>query len=203
MLAGVQGEVDHHCGRGRGPFPGGSCSGLRRVEGLGQQAARPLPRGRRRGVRAAVAAAQDVTHRDPRRDRRVDPRASTITHPPRSRRGTGHDPLASRTPPRDQRVGLDDRPHPDPCRTGHPRTQETATVVLHPVRSRTAQRVLASRLHPLAPRRRHRHRDPDLARRPLPLRPVGHRPPARHRADRARHLPRRDHHPWTARLHTH
>ena len=33
-----------------------------------------------------------------------------------------------------------------------------------------------SGLHPLPARRRHRHRDPDLARRPLPLRPVRHRP---------------------------
>ena len=35
-----------------------------------------------------------------------------------------------------------------------------------------AQRVLAVRLHPLPARRRDRHRDPDLAGRPLPLRPV-------------------------------
>ena len=34
-----------------------------------------------------------------------------------------------------------------------------------------------------------RHRDPHLARRPLPLRPVRHRPPPRHRPDRADHLP--------------
>ncbi len=34
-----------------------------------------------------------------------------------------------------------------------------------------------------------RHRDPDLARRLLPLRPLGHRPPPGHRTDRAGHLP--------------
>ena len=38
---------------------------------------------------------------------------------------------------------------------------------------------------------RRRRRDPVLARRPRPPRPVGHRPPPRHRPDRGRHLPRR------------
>ena len=52
-----------------------------------------------------------------------------------------------------------------------------------------------SRLHPLPahPTRRQagaRLRDPDLARRPRPLRPVGDRSPPRHRTDRASHLPR-------------
>ncbi len=51
-----------------------------------------------------------------------------------------------------------------------------------------------SRLHPLPahpPRRptQRRHRDPDLARRLLPLRPLGHRPRPGHRPHRAGHLP--------------
>ena len=45
-----------------------------------------------------------------------------------------------------------------------PRADQAAEVVLPAVRRRAAQRVLAVRLHPLPARRRHRHRDPDLAR---------------------------------------
>ena len=59
---------------------------------------------------------------------------------------------------------LDHRPDPHPRRTRHPRTEEATTVVLHPLRSRPPQRVLAVRLHPLPPRGRDRHRDPLLAR---------------------------------------
>ena len=84
-----------------------------------------------------------------------------------------------------------DQPAPDPGRAGHPRAEEATEVLLHPVRSRAAQRDLAVRLHPLpAHRTGDRHRDHHLARRPLPLRPVRHRPPPGHRPDRARHLPR-------------
>ncbi|WP_157625853.1 helix-turn-helix domain-containing protein [Mycobacterium sp. 155] len=43
------------------------------------------------------------------------------------------------------------------------------------------RRMLAIRLHPLAPRRQHQHRNPQLARRPLPLRPALHRIPQSHR----------------------
>ncbi len=71
-------------------------------------------------------------------------------------------------------------------------------VVLHPLPSRPAQRDLAGRLHPLPPRRPQRRRDPLLARRPLPLRHLGHRPPPRHRPHRRRHVhqrPRRPRHP--------
>ena len=67
---------------------------------------------------------------------------------------------------------------PAPPRPRHPRAAQAAHVLLHPVRGRAAERVLAVRLHPLAARRRHRHRDLVLARRPLPLRPVRHRPRA-------------------------
>ena len=87
------------------------------------------------------------------------------------------------------------RPLPDPGRPGRPGAEEEAQVLLHPLPGRDAQRDLAGRLHPLPahPTRRptrRRHRDPDLARRPLPLRPLGHRPPPGHRPDRAGHLPR-------------
>ena len=91
-------------------------------------------------------------------------------------------------------------------RTGHPRTEEEAEVLLHPLPSRPAQRVLAGRLHPLpahpprGPTRR-RHRDPVLARRPLPLRPVRTRPPPSDRTNRARRVPQRHCHPRDPGLH--
>ena len=66
----------------------------------------------------------------------------------------------------------DDQPDPGPGRRGHPGPVQAAQELLHPVRSRAAQRDLAVRLHPLPARRRHRLRDPDLARRLLPLRPA-------------------------------
>jgi transposase len=53
---------------------------------------------------------------------------------------------------------------------GHSRPVQAPQVVLHPLRGVHAERVLAVRLHPLPARRRGRYRDPDLARRPLPLR---------------------------------
>ena len=79
--------------------------------------------------------------------------------------------------------------HLHPPRTRHSRTEEATQVLLHPLRRRPAQPVLAVRLHPLPPRPMATDdRDPVLARRPLPLRPLGHRPPPGHRPDRARHF---------------
>ena len=83
------------------------------------------------------------------------------------------------------------QPDPGPRRHGDPGPVEAAEVVLHPVRSRPAERVLAVRLHPLPahpPRRPPRAPDAgdhQLARRPLPLRPARHRPRPGHRTDRA------------------
>lgn len=51
------------------------------------------------------------------------------------------------------------------------------------------RRTLASRLHPLVARRSHPHRNPLLDRRPRPLRPLGHRPPPRHRCHRPHRIP--------------
>ena len=75
------------------------------------------------------------------------------------------------------------------ARPGRRGTEEAAEVVLHPLPGGDAQRMLAVRLHPLpapdAPTgARRRHRDLDLARRLLPLRAVGDRPPPGHRPDR-------------------
>ena len=44
------------------------------------------------------------------------------------------------------------------------RNRETTPLLLPPLRRRPTQRVLAIGLHPLAPGRRHRRRDPELAR---------------------------------------
>ena len=66
-------------------------------------------------------------------------------------------------------------------RADHPSTAEAAQVVLQPVRRRTTQRTLAGRLHPLVAGRRHPRRDPQLDRRPRPLRALSHRAPPRHR----------------------
>ena len=73
--------------------------------------------------------------------------------------------------------------------------EEAPEVLLHPVRRPSSPtRCWQSdfthyRLaRPTADRRR--HRDPDLARRPLPLRALGDRPPPGHRPDRAGRVPR-------------
>ena len=67
-------------------------------------------------------------------------------------------------------VGDDDLADPDPPRSGHCRAAEATQALLPAVRGGPAERVLAVRLHPLAPGRRHRRGDPDVPRRPLPLR---------------------------------
>jgi transposase InsO family protein len=86
-----------------------------------------------------------------------------------------HHRLAPDPPPRRHSVPGDDRPGPGPARRGHPRARETPQELLHPVRSRPTERVLAVGFHPLPahppgrpPRRR--REDHHLARRPLPLR---------------------------------
>src|SRR3954451_2094553 len=119
-----------------------------------------------------------------------------------------HHQVASGASPLGCGVQGDDLALPDQGRAGGAGAEEEAEVVLHPVPSRDAQRDLAGRLHPLptpSPRRspRRGHRDPDLARRLFPLRPLRHRPPPSHRTDSAGHLPR---HRCRARnpcLHTH
>ena len=87
------------------------------------------------------------------------------------------------------------------ARPDQTRTEETSTLVLHPLPSRPAQRDVAGRLHPLAARRRQRRRDPLLDRRPLPLRHLGHRPPPRHRPHRRRHVHQRPGRPRHPRIH--
>jgi hypothetical protein len=107
----------------------------------------------------------------------------------------GHDRVAPAAPPRHRAVTGHDPPDPDPGRRGDTGPGQAAARVVPAVRRRAAERVLAVRLHPLPsepPRRRSwggcgGHQ---LARRPLPLRAVGHRPCPHHRDDRDHQLPR-------------
>ncbi|MEI2651565.1 MAG: integrase core domain-containing protein [Microthrixaceae bacterium] len=111
-----------------------------------------------------------------------------------------HDRVAPRTPPPDTGLDLDDPPLPHRSRRDHPEPQEATEIVLHPLPSRSSQRVLAIRLHPLAPRRWRRYRSPRVARRPLPLRTLDHRAPPRHRHSCDRDVPRERRHLWAAGL---
>lgn len=75
--------------------------------------------------------------------------SSSRSRPGRRR---GHHRLAPPASPRHGVVAATiDQPDPGPPRHGHSRPVEAAQVVLHPVRSRTAERHLAVRLHPLPP----------------------------------------------------
>ena len=149
IVAGVESPSGHHRCRRRGSLARRGRSRLRRLEGVGVQAGGPLPgRGRRR-VRASLAATEDVTDGDPRHDGRADRRAAPPAGRPGSRCRRGHDRLAPRTPPPAPGVASDDRPHPAPPRSGHAGPGQAAPLVLHPLRSRAAQRDVAGRLHPL------------------------------------------------------
>ena len=66
-------------------------------------------------------------------------------------------------------VDLDHPAHPPRCRAGRARAAQAPAQLVDPLRGRGAQRAVAVRLHPLAPGRRQRGRDHQLARRPLPL----------------------------------
>ena len=150
-------------------------------------AARPLPGRRARGPRAAIPSTTHQPGRTPDavRDRIVALRPSSppgASTPARSRSPGTSDARA--TGP----VDLDHPAHPPRRRPGRPRAPQAPAQLVDPVRGRPAQRVLAVRLHPLAPGRRHRGRDPQLARRPLPLPARLHRLPAGHRRRRGGHV---------------
>src|SRR3954468_9071307 len=101
-------------------------------------------------------------------------------HPP----GPSHSEVADLVEDRTA-LGLDDLADPGPARIPHPPAAEETTLVLAPVRSRTAQPALAGRHDSLAARRRHTDRDPQPSRRPLPSRP-GVCPAAHHHRTRRR-----------------
>ncbi len=186
----VKGQARHHRRHCREAPGQRGRAGLRGRPVLGLRAAGPLPGRGRRSVRAAVPAAEDLPLRDQRRRRRPDhPSAQGPRRPGPGRRPADHR-LAPAAASPGQRLGRDRQQVPEPGRAGHSRPGQAAEVVLHPVPGGHAERALAVRLHPLPARRRDGHRDPDLARRPLPLRPVRHRPRPRHRARCAAGLPR-------------
>jgi hypothetical protein len=160
----VESQAGHHRRHCREAPGQRGRAGLRGRSLLGLHAAGPLP-GRGRGsVRAAVPAAEDLPGRDQQRGGRPDhPAAQGTGRAGPGRRAADHR-LAPGAPPPAQRVGCDRQQVPEPGRTGHPQPGQAAEVVLHPVRGRHAERALAVRLHPPPARRRHGHRDPDLAR---------------------------------------
>ncbi|THE15621.1 hypothetical protein E1J17_18155, partial [Kocuria rosea] len=71
--------------------------------------------------------------------------------------------------------------HSHPGRAHHPRPRRTPPRQLAQLQRGPAQPAVAGRLHPLVPGRSHRRGDPDLPRRPLPLRDRLHRTPRHHR----------------------
>ena len=84
-----------------------------------------------------------------------------------------------------------------------PAVPSTSTIrrILHHHGLITPQPALAIRLHPLAAGRRHRRRDPVLARRPLPLPAQLHRVSPGQRRRRRIQLHRHHRHPWPTRIH--
>ena len=195
LLGHVEGPPGGHCRCRRRPLAERGRRRLRRVPALDLPARGPLP-GRGRGrLLATLPATSLVTIRDPAGGGRTRRAAAQATRRAGPRRRPTHHLLAPDRAPRPHRVHGDGVADPDPPRAGHPRTEETPEVVLHPVRGRIPQPDVANRLHPLPPRRRAGCRDPQLPRRPLPL-PAGlRRLPAGHRPGCRRHLPRRRHPP--------
>jgi hypothetical protein len=78
----------------------------------------------------------------------VELRAEADRH--RTRCRPRHHRLAPGPPPRDHRLPGHHLPLSDQGRAGRPGAEEETEVVLHPVRSGDAERVLAVRLHPLS-----------------------------------------------------
>ena len=167
---------------------------LRGLPGLDQPPPGPLPRGGRGGLRTPFTRPEDQPRRHTVRDGRARRAAAQTARGVRSGRRRGHHRMASATSAQDHAVASHDQPDPGPLRRRHSRPVQAAQELLHPVRSRAAERNLAVRLHPLPTHQtrrspRHRRRGHHLARRPLPLRPTDQRPRPRDQSDRAGHLP--------------
>ncbi len=200
MLPHVDTASGHHRCRARGTLAGRGGPLLRSQQGLGQQARRALPHRGAGGVRATIAAPQVLTDSHPAAHRRTHRRPAPPPRRAGSRRRPRHHRLAP-WPTRHEDLTRHDRPYAYRRRPGHPAAAQAAPQLIRPLRRRAAERHLAGRLHPLPPRRRHRRRDPHLARRPLPLRPAHRRPPAHHRPDSAHRLPHHSRRPRRARQH--
>ena len=185
---GVEGPAGHHRRCCRGPFPGRGRPRLRRLPVLDQPPRGPLAPRRGRRVRGPLSPAPLVTERDTSTGHRPHPRPAQDP----DRAGPGRRPahhLLSPAAGAHRRLHGDDLADPDPPRRRHRRPVHAAEEFLPPVRGGVAQPNVAVRLHPLATRRRQGRGDPELARRPLPLPPGLHRPPARHRPRRPRRIP--------------
>ena len=146
MLGHVESQAGHHRRRRGGPHPGRGRPHLRRLQGLGLQAGRPLPRRGRGRLRTAIPTTQDL----PAALERV---VELILELRRKLATPAWTPARTPSPGTWQHhhasVPVDHQPPPHPRRTGHPRTEEAPEVLLRPVRGRHAQRDLAVRLHPL------------------------------------------------------
>jgi hypothetical protein len=203
-VPGVETSPRHH----RGPQRRISVRGgahLRRLPGLDQSAAGPLPARGRGRVPAAIETAEKIPDRNLRRDGRADRPAPQGTHRRRPGRRPAHNRLAPGAPSPGPGVGGDHLLAADPCWLGDRGAEEEAEDRLPAVRRRAAQRDLAGRLHPLPadpPRRLSGSRpgDPVLARRPLPVRALGDRAPPGHRPERVGHLPPNHRPAWCSGL---
>ena len=184
----VEGPPGCHRCRSRGASPRRSGRFLRPVEVAGHQAGGPLARCGRHRFRAPVAAAAHFAEGHRSGGSRVDREPARRPRRLGPRRRAPHHCLAPPGPSRNRCVALDDPPPPRGRRPRRPEPRKAAQKLLCPVRSRSAQRVLAIGFHPLAPRRRRHNRGHHLAGRPFAPRALRHRPPPRHRAHRGRHL---------------
>ena len=125
-------------------------------------------RGRGRAAAALTPAAAQPSAAPPTRSRTRSSRSA------RTSTGTATRPARPPSPPT---CSAATAPHPR-SRTiwriltarglRHPAAAQAPQEQLRPLRGRPTQRTLADRHHPLGPGRRHRRRDPQLARRPLP-----------------------------------
>ena len=202
---GVEGPSRHHRRPPRRPLParGGSC--LWRLPGLDQPPRRSLS-GMRASWPSSPAPGDPSAHpwRSPG-DRRAHPPSPPGTQRPRPRRRPRDHRLAPRTPSPSARLAGHRQPLPDASWPRPARPDQASEDLLHPLPSPPPQPVLAGRLHPLRTDTTQRqvgtrHRDPDLARRLLPLRPTRYRSPRRHRPPRGRQLPTRGRSLWRSQF---
>ena len=192
-LGGVEGPSGDHCCRRRGPRPRPRSPRLRGVAGRGCTSSWPAT-GPRATPRSSLARG------DPRRHRPRSPTSTVelIVELRRQLTAQGLDAGADT-------IGwhLEHHHHLRVSRATIDRTlrrqglvtpapAEAAPLVLRPLRKPSSPTRCGRPTSPTtALDHRRRRRDPVLARRPRPLRPVGHRPPAGHRPHRRRHLPAR------------
>jgi hypothetical protein len=187
--AGVEGSPGHHRRHRRGSQPIRGGPRVRDLPGLDLAPGEALPAAGRGRVRAPLTPPAHQPNPVTPSHHRPDHRAAGETSQQRPRPRPPHHRLASATPPPLDGLAGVHPPPPTRRRAGRTHTAEATQILLHPVCRRTTQRTLASRLHPLVARRRHPRRNPELDRRPRPLRSLGHRPPPRHRTNRPRIVP--------------